>query len=76
MVKVIKRNMEVRVVDLKPEQNLIVAIIACAVIDLADASYRRSALRFFDDELFDIYCNMVSLNPVTTRQLLVQGGFL
>lgn len=74
MLKVIRRNMPMK--NLKPEHNLILAIIGCALVDLLEPGYRWNTVRFFNHEMFDIYCNLLELNPVTTKQLLVQGDFL
>ena len=76
MLKVIRRNIPIKAKHLKPEHNLILAIIGCAIVDLQEAGYRRATVAFFNHEMFDIYCNLLELNPVTTKQLLVQGEFL
>jgi hypothetical protein len=74
MLKVIARNAEAPVH--LPETRLILAIFGTAISDLLDPDHRRSARRFFANGLFHIYCDLIGLNPSTTRQLLVTGGFL
>ena len=76
MLKVIKRNMGIKADELKPEHNLILAVIGSAITDLLDKTHRRSAEAFFNHELFHGYCNLIGLHPEATKQLLVQGGFL
>ena len=76
MLKVIKRNSELCADDRRPEHDLVFAVIGCAITDLLDKARHHGAVAFFDHKLFDGYCNFVGLNPDSTRQLLVTGGFL
>ena len=76
MLKVIKRNMQIKADELRPEHNLILAVIGCAITDLLDKKHRRSAEAFFNHELFHRYCDLIGLHHDAAKRLLVQGGFL
>ena len=76
MIKIIKRKIDMKEEEMYPEYKLVIAIIGVAVTDLRNRTHRQSAIEFFDQELFRTYCTLIGLNPETTKQLLVQGGFL
>lgn len=76
MMKIIRRKVPVAREDLTSEHRLVLAIIEGGIVDLLKKKYREEAMFFFNGIMFSGYCRMIDLNPATTRELLVEGGYL
>ena len=60
--------------DIPPPARVIVAVIKCAIEDLASgrASVRRQAREYLDGEMLDYHCGLLGLDAAYVRRMVVE----